>query len=128
MSRDWCKNQKPVLHADELHSGEPPKKLPEHFSDALPVIVILPFKTRHVSGLEMVALVLKHFKGSVRVPMCKGHNVSCPFIGDKAPSFTLLKRSSQTRAWLTQQPANIGATDLVSLKCHISLKTDVSLK
>lgn len=42
-------------------------------------------------------------------------------------SVTLLKRSSQTRGRLTQQNANMGTADLVSLKRHISLKTDVSL-
>lgn len=118
----------PVLHSVEFISEEPPEKLPTHFPDAISVVIILPLKTWRVGGLEMVALVLKGFKVLVRVPTCKWHNVSCPFIGDEALSVTLLKRSSQTSGRLTQQNANIGTTDLVSLKCHISLKTDVSLK
>lgn len=103
----------------ELPSEEPPEKLPAHSSDAISVVIILPLKTRRVGGLEIVALVLKGFKLSVRIPTCKWHNVGCPFIGDEALSVTLLKRSSQTRGRLTQHNANIGTADLVSLKCHI---------
>lgn len=44
-----------------------PQKPPQRF--CAQVIVILPFKTRRVGGLEMVALVLKGFKGSVRDTM-----------------------------------------------------------
>lgn len=103
----------------KLPSEEPPEKLPAHSSDAISVVITLPLKTRRVGGLEMVALVLKGFKLSVRIPTCKWHNVGCPFIGDEALSVTLLKRSSQTRGRLTQHNANIGTADLVSLKCHI---------
>lgn len=94
----------PVLHSVEFISEGTPEKLPGHFPP------------------HLVALVLKGFKISERVPTCKRHNVSCPFIEDEALSVTSFKRSSQTRGWLTQRNANVGTPDLVSLKCHVSFK------
>lgn len=112
---------RPVLHSVEFISEGPPEKPPS--PDVFSVVIILPLKSGGgVSGLEMVALVLKGFKISERVPTCKRHNVSCPFIEDEALSVTLFKRSSQTRGWLMQRNANIGTPDSVSLKCHVSFK------
>lgn len=96
---------RPVLHSVEFISEGTPEKLPGHFPPPL-----------------LVALILKGFKISERVPTCKRHNVSCPLIEDEALSVTSFKRSSQTRGWLMQRNANIGTPDLVSLKCDVSFK------